>query len=104
MNAKADPVGLCNLVLGRLAVEKVLDDGTVLAVDNLTSAEVKKIWEINRGLHILDGWEPSGLRNLTLTQVQTAVNNISDLSSAKAVIMKLAEVVLWLLKREMNEV
>jgi len=118
LNAKADPVGLCNQVLGRLAVEKVLDDGTILAVDNLTSAEVKKIWEINRGLHVLDAWEPSKFRNLTMTDVEkriaavrAQIDAISDLNPAKTALnsmyadmQKMARVIIWLLKREMQEI
>jgi hypothetical protein len=52
---------------------------------------------------ILDTYEPSKLRNLTLAQVNTTVDNISDLASAKVIVKKLAQVVLWLLKKEMNQ-
>jgi hypothetical protein len=117
LNAKADPVALCNQVLGRQAVVKVLDGGSVLAVDDLTPNEIKTIVDINFDRHKLDQWESSKLRSLTIEQinnriatVQAQIDAVTNIATAKTALnsmyadmQKMARIILWLLKRETGE-
>jgi hypothetical protein len=60
-----------------------------------------KAWRL-RGI---DDFDPSKLKGLTLTQLNAYIDaNVTDLASARAFLKKLAALVLYFLKRELNEV
>jgi len=110
----------CNEVLGRNALITGGNEGSVSYLDgyDLTSAELATIKDVNRRFDVLDSWETSKLRNLTITDVenwiatvQAQINAISDLKTAKTALNStytitkiMARIIIWLLKREMQEI
>ena len=106
----------CNQQLGRNAILSVGSDGYIAGVD-LTDAELTTIQRVNVRVDRLDEWESSKLRNLTLDQINTEVttrqneiNAATNLAQAKTAMLNLLaddakawRIILWLLKREMNE-
>ena len=109
-------VALCNQVLGRNAVVMYSGDGTISGYD-LTEAELSKIRDLVHRFNTLDSWESSKLRNLTIedinnriAQVQAQIDAVSNVATAKTALnsmyadmQKMARIIIWLLKREMNE-
>lgn len=105
----------CNQTLGRVAVVSVGSDGIISAVD-LTAQELLVVQNVNRRFHVLDSWESSKLRNLTLNQLNNEIASLDaeidaagNLAAAKVVLKKILaddakawRIILWLLKREMN--
>jgi hypothetical protein len=64
-------------------------------------ADAVKTWRL-RGI---DDFDPSHIKNLTLAQLNTYIDaNVTDLASAKAFLKKLAAMVLYLYKRDLEEV
>jgi len=60
-----------------------------------------KTWRL-RGI---DDFDPAKLKDLTIAQLNAYIDaNVTDLASARAFLKKLAALVLYLFKREMNEV
>ena len=106
----------CNQALGRNAVVAYGSDGLVSGND-LTPAEIAIIKDINKRFSTLDSWEPSKLRNLTIQQindriatVQGQIDAVTNVATAKTALnsmyadmQKMARIIIWLLKREMNE-
>jgi hypothetical protein len=85
--------------------------------DDFTVEEEKGFRDILAKRDNLDAWESSKFRNLTLAQVnneitarQTEINVATNLAQAKTAMLNLLQddakawrIVLWLMKREMNE-
>jgi len=85
--------------------------------DDFTLNEEQEAKEIVAHLNDLDGWESSKLRNLTIQQindriatVQAQIDAVSNVATAKTALnsmyadmQKMARIIIWLLKREMNE-
>jgi hypothetical protein len=110
----------CNSALERNAIlyVDVMPRNYMVASDNLTDAELEIIKSVNKRFDILDSWESSKLRNLTLTQLNTeittrqnAINACTTLAQAKIELLNLLtdeakawRIILWLLKREMNQI
>lgn len=113
---KSGFVEACNNALGRTAVVTYGSDGVISGFD-LTSGDLAKIREVNRRYDVLDSKEQSKLRNLTWTQLeneitarQNEINAVTNLAQAKTAMLNLLadeakawRIVLWLMKREMNE-
>jgi hypothetical protein len=110
----------CNQLLGRSAVitgdAVQLADNQILGND-LTPTELSILNTVNKRFEVLDSWEQSKLRNLTLDQInneitarQNEINAATNLTQAKTAMLNLLtddakawQIILWLLKREMNE-
>jgi hypothetical protein len=72
--------------------------------------------DLREQFNILDAWESSKLRNLTIQQindrvatVQAQIDAVTNVATAKTALnsmhadmQKMARVIIWLLKREMN--
>jgi hypothetical protein len=106
----------CNQAIGRPAVTTCGGDGRVWGID-LTDNDLIKIHEINKALDVVDSWESSKLRNLTIQQindriaiVQTQIDAVTNVATAKTALnsmyadmQKMARIIIWLLKREQGE-
>jgi hypothetical protein len=105
----------CNLALGRNAVISAGRDGLINAID-LSDSDLVTLGLVNKRLNVLDSWESSKLRNLTIQDinnriatVQTQIDAVTNVATAKTALnsmyadmQKMARVIIWLLKREMN--
>jgi hypothetical protein len=86
--------------------------------DTFTDAELQQAQDAVRDLDRLDSWESSKLRNLTITDinnriatVQTQIDAVTNVATAKTALnsmyadmQKMARVIIWLLKREMDQI
>jgi hypothetical protein len=105
-----------NSLLGRTAIIRADPDGA-LEGTNVTSDELVTMRQVNHNYDMLDSWEPSKLRDLTLQQinnriatVQAQIDAVTNAATAKTALdsmyadmQKMARIIIWLLKREMNE-
>ena len=89
--------------LGSASIEHV-KDGYLLRFSGATPTEVDVALRLVDPVNRLDDWEPSKFRGLTIEQVDARLDAIGNLADAKPVLKTMARVILWLLKREMNEV
>jgi len=85
--------------------------------DDFTDSESQRLLDIVDRRDMLDSWEPSKLRNLTIQQindriatVQNQIDAVTNVATAKTTLnsmyadmQKMARIIIWLLKREMNE-
>jgi hypothetical protein len=83
---------------------------------DLTAGELQSLKEAAKKLDILDTYDASKLRNLTITDinnriatVQSQIDAVTNVATAKTALnsmyadmQKMARIILWLLKREMN--
>lgn len=90
---------------------------TVNTTDNFSADEEKQVRDIIAKRALLDSWEASKLRNLTLDQLnneittrQAEINAVTNLTQAKTAMLNLLtdeakawRIILWLLKREQEE-
>jgi hypothetical protein len=91
--------------ISRNAESSEIDIDLPAGLDEATArtmvADAVKAWRL-RGI---DSFDASHIKDLTLAQLNAYIDaNVTDLASARAFLKKLATLVLYLFKREMNEV
>lgn len=72
----------------------------IITQNPLSAAQIDAIWDRINGLDVLDSYDTSKLRNLTVAQIQTAVNNVVSLADAKVILFKMTMAIKWLVDRE----
>jgi aminoglycoside phosphotransferase (APT) family kinase protein len=88
---------------GNYSIEQTRE-GYLLRFNQASPVDVDAALRLVDPVNLLDDWEPSKFRGLTIEQVNERLDAIQSLADAKPVLKTMARVLLWLLKREMNEV
>jgi len=110
-------VAACNSHLARQVVSSADPDGVIRAFSELSESDLRVIRNVNHNFHTLDSWESSKLRNLTIQQindridtVQAQIDAVTNVATAKTALnsmyadmQKMAQIIIWQLKREMGE-
>lgn len=119
--SKCDDISKFNVRLGAKFPNRIVGVSspplTIITMDDFTPSELGIVEDICRSFETLDSWESSKFRNLTLTQINNEVASLDaeidaagNLATAKVVLKKILvdnakvwRIILWLLKREMNQ-
>lgn len=97
-----DFMNRANAKLGREAVQSVGSDGFITGF-NITEDEMRILREVNHKIDMLDSIDPAKLRKLTIAQLNAQIDALTSLADTKTVLKVYGRVLLWLVKREINE-